>query len=142
MSNSSSRPSTVDSASSGRHPFLSSCWGGLNTTLDPPPFLYWPKLQGGIGGASSVGKTKPDPGPGALCCTALSSSRRRSSSDRLQPSPEVMVPGAESQDLSLFGKLQEGEEVSSELFKMKGLKCGTAVIFTKHNQKKKKKIFF
>lgn len=44
---------------------------------------------------------------GALCCTALSSSRRRSSSDRLQPSAEVMAAEAESEDLSLFGKLQE-----------------------------------
>lgn len=44
---------------------------------------------------------------GALCCTAFSSSKRRSSSDRLQPSTEVMAAEAESEDLSLFGKLQE-----------------------------------
>lgn len=43
---------------------------------------------------------------GELCCTALSSSSSRSSSDRLLPSADVMAAVDEADDFCLFGKLQ------------------------------------
>lgn len=45
---------------------------------------------------------------GELCCTALSSSSSRSSSDRLLPRAEVMAT-VDELDFCLFGKLDERE---------------------------------
>lgn len=42
---------------------------------------------------------------GELCCTAFSSSRSLSSSERLLPRAEVMAAVDESEDFCLFGKL-------------------------------------
>lgn len=47
---------------------------------------------------------------GELCCTALSSRRSLSSSERLLPRAEVMAAVDESDDFCLFGKLKRQEE--------------------------------
>ena len=47
---------------------------------------------------------------GEFCCTALSSSSSRSSSDRLLPRAEVMAAADESDGFCLFGKLSRGDE--------------------------------
>lgn len=44
---------------------------------------------------------------GAFCCTALSSRRRRSSSDRLLPRADVMAVADESECFCLLGKLDQ-----------------------------------
>ena len=46
---------------------------------------------------------------GEFCCTALSSSSSRSSSDRLLPRAEVMAAADESGGFCLFGKLSRGD---------------------------------
>lgn len=43
--------------------------------------------------------------PGELCCTAFSSSSRRSSSDKLLPREELIIAGEGSADFCLLGKL-------------------------------------
>lgn len=47
---------------------------------------------------------------GELCCTALSSSRSLSSSERLLPRAEVIAAVDESDDFCLFGKLKRQKE--------------------------------
>ena len=47
---------------------------------------------------------------GELCCTALSSSRSLSSSERLLPRAEVMAADDESDVFCLFGKLRRTEK--------------------------------
>lgn len=53
--------------------------------------------------------------PGGLCCTAFSSSKSRSSSERLLPREELITVGEGSADFCLLGKLQEAEERSETL---------------------------
>lgn len=52
---------------------------------------------------------------GAFCCTALSSRRRRSSSDRLLPRAEVMAVDDESECFCLLGKLDKQKCVNKGL---------------------------
>lgn len=47
---------------------------------------------------------------GELCCTAFSSRRSLSSSERLLPRAEVMAAVDESDDFCLFGKLRRWKE--------------------------------
>lgn len=51
---------------------------------------------------------------GELCCTALSSNRSLSSSERLLPRAEVMAAVDESDDFCLFGKLKRWKEETKQ----------------------------
>lgn len=64
------------------------------------------------GARGARGPVLPAEKPGGLCCTAFSSSSRRSSSERLLPREELITVGEGSADFCLLGKLRgTGEAV-------------------------------
>lgn len=69
---------------------------------------------GGSGGGRRVYRDSVLPAgkPGGLCCTAFSSSSRRSSSERLLPREELITVGEGSADFCLLGKLRGKGEVT------------------------------
>lgn len=77
--------------------------GGERKILNPEPSRE--KAGLGFWQARPRDPAPPVGKPGGLCCTAFSSSSRRSSSERLLPREELIMVGEGSADFCLLGKL-------------------------------------
>lgn len=66
----------------------------------------WGSRAQQVGPEGSQEPVLPVGKPGGLCCTAFSSSSRRSSSERLLPREELITVGEGSADFCLLGKLR------------------------------------